>query len=271
MSKNLLQTKEAPVRGRKIDLNIDFSNASLAELKMLGEDLPEGYVAGYASTSDLDHYRDVIKEGAFQESINERGLEGPKGIKFLAQHRSDKPAGVIKVLEYRNGKLWIEAQMNLSISYVNDLYQAAKMQGGLSFSVGFYHQDYEFKEDDNGMEYLLITRAELVEVSVVTFPGNDEAEMTFIKGAKDMPTPDTVAQFEKALVGLGLCKSRNGAHDVVRFVKSNLSLFVKSNEEDRIALEAPVKEKMGKTSSLIEEMKKLSSSEPSASSQGEHQ
>ena len=134
---NDVMTKEAPQsfrKGERVEAMVKFRAASDVELKAIGDELPDGYVAGWASTSDLDHYGHVVQDGAFAKGIKAKGLKGPRGIKLLAHHQTDKPAGKIIRLEYRTGGLWIEAQLNLKISYVSDLYEAAKMQEGLSFS-----------------------------------------------------------------------------------------------------------------------------------------
>lgn len=230
MTGKVFLKKDAPKIGSRQIADMTFKELHGDELiKAIGitdlNELPEGYIAGWASTSEVDHYRHVVQPGAFDEAISSKGLTGPRGIKLLIQHDSDKPAGAIKVLETRSGKLWIEAQLNLRISYVRDMYEAAKMQGGLSFSVGFFLEEYEFKTDSNDSEYLLIRKGELVEVSVVTFPGNDNAEMTFIKGITDEEAFETVSEFEKALVASGLVKSRNAAQRITRVVKRNTPLF----------------------------------------------
>jgi len=216
--------------------------ASEAELKAIGDDLPEGYLAGWASTPDLDSYRDVVLPDAFQASINTRGLTGPKGIKLLLNHDWSKVAGVIKVLEYRNGKLWIEAQLNLEISYAKDAHEAIKSAQGLSFSVGFFLQDYNIRQDANGRDYFELVKGDLFEVSVVPFPANDEATMEFFKSAEieyegfgsdadDEEVIETLAEFEKMLVSRGLVKSRNDARLLTLEVKEHSHLFVRKKAE----------------------------------------
>ena len=256
MSKVFLR-KDSPKIGSRQTVDMSFKSASPTEIaKALGMEsidaLPEGYVAGWASTASLDHYRHVVSPGAFDAAITEKGLSGPRGIKLLIQHDSDKPAGAIKVLETRGESLWIEAQLNLKISYVRDMYEAAKMQGGLSFSVGFFLEEYEFKVDSRKEEYLLIKQAELIEVSVVVFPGNDDAQMTYIKGITDEESFDSISEFEKALVACGLAKGRNAAQKITRVVKRNVPLFVANPE-------SPVSEPQNETlSELSEVLKQLS-------------
>lgn len=240
-------TKNAPAfitnrRGRDETVAmLKFRPASETEIKALGDNLPDGYVAGWASTPDIDLYRHVVQEGAFSESIRKRGIVGPKGIKLLIGHDWDKVGGVIKVLEYRGDSLWIEAQLNLNISYARDAWEACKMQGGLNFSVGFMLQDYSFKEDDDGnYEYLLIERGDLFEVSIVPFPGNEECTMDFVKARQNNRPVATIAEFEKSLVAKGLCKCRNDARKITQEVKLAAALFGKEASPDPVSDEPPV-------------------------------
>lgn len=210
-------------------LCVKFISASDTELKALGENLPDGYVAGWASTPDMDVARHVVMAGAFAESIANRGLSGPRGIKLLIDHNWSKVAGVIRKLEYRGDRLWIEAQLNLSISYARDTYEAAKMNDGLSFSVGFDLLTYQIKGAEGG-EWLQIDSGDLLEVSIVPFPANESAEMTFIKGR--IPEFSTISEFEKFLVSSGLAKTRNEAHRITQVVKSAGTLFLKGTREE---------------------------------------
>lgn len=228
MSKELITKDGQHSLGSRNISHVKFLPASTAELKAIGEELPDGYIAGWASTQTIDNVGDVISPGAFDKSIKKKGISGPRGIKLLAQHQMDKPAGVIKVLETRGGALWIEAQMNLKISYVRDLYEAAKINDGLSFSVGFMlvEDGFSWEKDASGEVYFNITEADLHEISIVTLPCNEQAEMVFMKGQSDAPLKfGTVAEFEKALVASGIAKSRNGAHDLVTLIKANAGLF----------------------------------------------
>lgn len=261
MTSNRLIKKEAPARRQRLDLKYtaatDAEVKSLLAIKALGDSLPEGYVAGWASTPDLDLYRHVVVPNAFSESIAEKGLTGPKAIKLLIQHDRDRVAGVIRVLETRGQSLWLEAEMNMRISYVRDFYEASKMAGGFSFSVGFYLEDYEFRVDAGKEEYLQINKGELEEISMVPFPGNPEAVMTYMKAAPDEGVYPTLAELEKALVAEGLVKSRNMAARLTRAVKLNYELF-KPAPAELPPKSAPVaKAKLEALRTLIGEMKSL--------------
>lgn len=185
--------------------------------------------------------------GAFDASIKARGLTGPKGVKLLLNHNWTQLAGVIKVLETRQGRLWIEAQLNLDVEYVEDMYSNIKMIGGLSFSVGFFLQEYNIRQDDQNRDYFELVKGDLFEVSVVPFPANSEAIMEFVKfnepelldlqdgmgeddddddNEDDFVEPATIAEFEKMLVSNGLVKSRNDARLITLEVKQVAHLFV---------------------------------------------
>jgi HK97 family phage prohead protease len=213
--------------------HVKFRPATEAELKAMGmEGAPDGFIAGWASTKDMDLYRHRVMPNAFAEAIQTRGLQGPKGIKLLLDHDWRKPAGAITKLEYRNGDLWIEGQLNLEISYVKDRYLAAKSQGGLSFSVGFMLEKYAVEGDEaEGGEWLRIDKGDLYEVSVVLFPANEEATMPFIKSQSDEDAVElaTVAEVEKLFVAEGIVLSRNQAKRLTQVVKANIGLFHKGD------------------------------------------
>ena len=68
LTKNAPLEKFAPPQeGEQRVAQVKFRPASAAELKALGENLPEGYVAGWASTDDMDLYRHKVMAGAFAE------------------------------------------------------------------------------------------------------------------------------------------------------------------------------------------------------------
>ncbi len=186
--------------------------------------------------------------GAFDEAINKRGLTGPKGIKLLLNHDWAQVAGVIKVLEQRGNSVWIEAQLNLKISYANDAYEAIKSAGGLSFSVGFFLQEYNIRKDANDRDYFELVKGDLFEVSIVPFPANSDAVMEFYKSAdivlEEMGIPPvdeedglcaTLAEFEKMLVSNGIVKSRNDARLITLEVQQHAHLFVKTKGTDETA------------------------------------
>lgn len=239
LTKNAPLTKKAPLHAKeqKVPQHADlkFMAASDAEIKALG-DIPDGYIAGWASTNSIDSYGHVIETGAFAEAIEKRGLRGPTSIKLLINHLWTQPGGAITKLEYRGDRLWIEAQLELGIGYVKEAYLAAKAIGGTNFSVGFFVKDYDWRGSD-GQEILHITKGDLFEVSMVPFPGNEECTMEFLKGAGAETLP-SLAQFEKALVAKGLVKGRNDAQNISTLFKGVFDELQKSLVEKGLVASA---------------------------------
>jgi HK97 family phage prohead protease len=211
-----LMTKEFKP-GQRLQLDYNGDTTQLA-----AEVLDDGYIKGTASTPSTDLMGHKVLKGAFDKSIRRNGLKGPGGIKLLAQHKSDKPAGLIEKLHTVGEDLKIEAQLNLNVSYVKDLYEISKQVGGLNFSVGFELEEFSFVDGDKSKdgEYLVIKQGNLIEVSVVTFPANQDATMDFIK------SHETMSELEKALVAEGLCRSRNEAQRLAKYLKANEHLFL---------------------------------------------
>jgi HK97 family phage prohead protease len=202
-----------------LDLGIELAKTNL-------ENQPAGYFEGIASTPATDLYGHKVLKGAFDKSIKQKGLTGPRGVKLLVHHDWHKPAGVITKLKTVGDDLEIAGQLNLNVSYVKDVHEVAVQNGGLNFSVGFTLDDFEYaeeieKEDD---PWLIIKKGDLMEVSVVVFPAQLEAEMTFIKNHESM------SQLEKALVAQGLCKSRGEAHKLANYLKANTHLFLNERQ-----------------------------------------
>ena len=147
-----------------------------------------GFVAGIASTPAIDAMGHVVMPGAFDRSIRAKGLRGPSGIRLLDNHKSDRVAGEITRLQTVRDNLEIDAQLNLNVPYARDLYEIAKQVGGLNFSVGFRLEEFEIVDAKNSRrgETLIVKQGELVEVSVVTFPAQAEAQMSIVKARSNV-------------------------------------------------------------------------------------
>src|SRR5262245_46171292 len=212
--------KTQSMTGDRAELDLAFAAQTVT-------DKPDAHFAGFASTPSTDLFGHRVLKGAFDKSIKAKGLIGPRGVKLLAHHDWHKPAGIIKRLQTVGDNLEIEAQLNLGVSYVRDLYEAAKFNDGLNYSVGFSVEEFEFVDDEQekgGVEldyWLVIKQGDLMEVSVVVFPAQLEAEMTIIKNTP----PNTLAEFEKALIAEGLCRSRSEAKRLTQAVKASAHLF----------------------------------------------
>ena len=143
---------------------------------------PDGFIAGIASTPSVDAYGHKVLAHAFDKSIRKKGLSGPQGVKLLAHHDWQKPAGRITRLDTVGDNLRIEAELNLYVSYVRDLYSTTIHNGGLSFSVGFALDEFDLIEDAKpGEPWMIIKSGDLMEVSIVLFPACVDATMEMSK------------------------------------------------------------------------------------------
>jgi HK97 family phage prohead protease len=156
---------------------------SVAALIDRASDAKSGFISGIASSPAVDSYGHSVLRGAFDASIARRGLSGPSSVKLLQGH-AGLPIGRITSLRTIGQDLRLEAELNMELSSARDLYSVIRHSGGLNFSVGFRLEDFDFVDEKNlkpGQPWLIVKRADLTEISVVTFPALSEARMDFAK------------------------------------------------------------------------------------------
>lgn len=157
-------------------------------------------IEGYASVYNIvDQSGDIIVKGAFSGADHNK-------VKLLWQHDQEKPIGIIKSLKEDVYGLKMQAVINSNITTGKEAISLIT-EGILSgLSVGFYSKSTAYNDDGQRM----ITEAELMEVSIVTFPANEYAQINHAinhnnnaKGEKMNPefltqkTSATNAQFDK--------------------------------------------------------------------------
>ena len=132
-------------------------------------------VEGYASTfGNIDSDGDIIAPGAFMDSIK---LRKPK---MLWQHRSDQPCGVWTDANETPQGLYVRGQI-ADTQLGNDAHKLALLGAVDSMSIGFAIEKCTY--DEKGIR--TIHKADLWEVSLVTFPANNQAKITRVKSASD--------------------------------------------------------------------------------------
>lgn len=160
------------------------------------------HIEGMASTfGNLDKQGDVIVNGAFKKTI----VDPERKVKFLNQHNSDQPIGVIdKLLETDEG-LFMMARMPRENSLVKDLVPLLQMGAISDFSIGFLVVEADITPDGNRT----IKEIDLVEISLVTMPANPKAKITGVKsdeevlGISDVEGISTKREFEQMLSDTG--------------------------------------------------------------------
>jgi len=173
----------------------DFDNANLpCEFKEIDQD-DDGSFEGYASVfNNKDLGNDVIRRGAFLDSIAERS---PKGIKLLYQHKSDEPIGVIDSLEEDSKGLKIKGRLAMGTQKGKEVFELMKMGALDSMSIGYRLKPDGYKYDPKEKRRI-IKSVDLMEISLVTFPMNPKAKVTKVKLAEMNPT-----EIEKYLRDVG--------------------------------------------------------------------
>lgn len=152
-------------------------------------------IEGYASTNSIDRASDVILASAWTKS---QGLKNfTQNPILLFNHDYDKPVG--KVVEIITDTRGLKIKGVISQSASSNVYNLVK-EGVLStFSVGFLIKDADYNRETDG---LIVKDAELLEVSVVSVPCNQDATFSV---AKSFDNPEDYLkfrkQFETALVG----------------------------------------------------------------------
>lgn len=185
------------------------------EIKDFGFEIKEvtqaGTVEGYAAVfGNVDHGGDKILPGAFVESLRRSKQQG-RSIKMLFNHDANSPIGVWDDLAEDAKGLWVKGQMVMEVPKAVEVHalMRAKAIGGLS--IGYVTDKSDM---DNGVR--LLQQVDLYEVSAVTFPMNDRARITDVKGDGIEALIDklkagdrlSVREFELLAKGLGLSNSQ---------------------------------------------------------------
>jgi len=149
---------------RRLDFNLSLKSLDT-----------QGKFAGYASVFDVvDSQKDVILRGAFAQTLKGRVHE----IKMLWQHQQDEPIGVFeRMFEDKRG-LYVEGKLLLDVARAKEAYALMK-EGALGgLSIGYSPVKYRVDEK-TGVR--MLSQVDLWEVSLVTFPANEAAQITVVK------------------------------------------------------------------------------------------
>lgn len=182
------------------------------EIKAAGApDAPEMTFSGYGSVFGvLDAYDDIIEPGAFSATISQFKSSGVWPA-MLAQHggwrgssQDMTPVGVWTEMREDDHGLYVEGKL-ADTPRGRELYTLMKMTprpaiNGLS--IGYYVTDFRDEEIVGG-SIRHITGIDLVELSLVTFPANEEARIENVKSGQRASIRDA----ERALREAGFSRS----------------------------------------------------------------
>lgn len=171
-------------------------------IKELSED---GTFEGYGSVfNNQDYGGDIVAPGAFTDSINLLKKK-ERALPVLWQHNSDNPIGVYDEF-YEDAKgLYVKGRLLLTVQRGKEAYDLLKAGAVTGLSIGYGVQKYEM---DTETYVRTLTELELYEVSLVTFPMNDDARVSAVKERIAAGVLPTLKQFEEILREAGFSKSQ---------------------------------------------------------------
>ena len=173
------------------------------EIKAVSDD---GLFSGYASVFDnVDSYGDIVRKGAFVESISEWEAKG-KMPPILWNHDPSDPIGIYTKMQEDDKGLYVEGKL-----LIDDVPRAkqthALMKAGVidGLSIGYRVKEYLYNVDEEVTDLIKLS---LREVSIVTFPANPETRIEAVKSRLDAGELPTLPEFEKFLREAGFSKSQ---------------------------------------------------------------
>ena len=157
-------------KNKVLYLNSTFTKAAPAT----NEPSDSVYIEGYASTQDVDRQGDVVPASVWEAGIKNY-LKNPI---ILAQHDYDDPVGRMVQHRVDSTGLWVKAR----ISAAAEIFNLVKDGVVTAFSVGFRVIDAEYNA---ATELFVIKQLELVEISVVSVPANQNTLFSLSKAFND--------------------------------------------------------------------------------------
>lgn len=177
----------------------------------------EGLFEGYASVFDIvDRDGDRVARGAFAESLVARLPP------FLWQHSPKEPIGRFDMVKEDHKGLYVRGRLAMQ-GRGAEAHALLKMGALDGLSIGFIAREAR-RDTDTGVRTIL--RADLVEISLVTFPSNSLARVEAVKAAHSAARltepPGDIRSFERFLRRAGgFSRSRARAISAIGFVAGN--------------------------------------------------
>lgn len=140
---------------------------------------PSGAFHGYGNVYGVvDQGNDVVAHGAFANSLAQMRSKGRQPA-MLWQHRSGEPIGAYQSVREDSKGLHVEGTLALKTVRGAEAYELVKMGAISGLSIGF---DTKHATTDQKSGVRTIAKADLHEISLVTFPMNDDSRISGVKG-----------------------------------------------------------------------------------------
>ena len=158
-------------KNKVLFLNSAFTIKDMTDvLPTAGDKIDSIYIEGYASTTEIDRSGDVIPSAVWEAGLKNY-LKNPI---ILSQHDYDDPVGRMVEHKIDSKGLWVKAR----ISAAAEIFNLVKDGVLTAFSVGFRIMDAEYNAV---AEVFMIKELELVEISIVSVPCNQNTVFSLAK------------------------------------------------------------------------------------------
>lgn len=160
-----------------------------------------GEFEGYGSVFGVkDSYADIVMPGAFSASLA-RWQEKGRHPALLWQHNMSEPIGIYTEIREDDVGLVVKGRLLIDADPLAKRAHAHMKAGSLSgLSIGYMLKDYDY---DSEKDAFLLKEIDLWEISLVTFPANDEARISDVKSLLERGETPPPSKVEKALREVG--------------------------------------------------------------------
>lgn len=142
-----------------------------------------GTFSGYGSVYGvIDEGDDVVEPGAFSDSLMDWAGKG-RMPSLLWQHRAAEPIGAYTAMKEDAIGLYVEGKLALKTQRGAEAYELMQMKAISGLSIGFLTREDSF---DQKTGVRTIKKGDLWEVSLVTFPMNDQARVSAVKSIEEI-------------------------------------------------------------------------------------
>ncbi|MCU8498491.1 HK97 family phage prohead protease [Vibrio vulnificus] len=154
------------------------------QIKSLDANEEQGIFEAYANTKwVVDNARDCTVDNAYSRSIL-KAKETGKMPKMLYQHDHNKVIGVWLDMEEDEHGLRVKGQLALNTTLGKEVYELLKIGALDALSIGYIIKEERF-DIEARVNYLI--DLDIKEISVVTFPCNEESTVSSVKSEEVEP------------------------------------------------------------------------------------
>jgi HK97 family phage prohead protease len=135
----------------------------------------EGTIEGYGSVfgGSPDSYGDIVRPGAFADSLVRHKREGTMPLMLWGHNASEVPIGNWDEMAEDGKGLWLKGRVDLEDSLGIRVHRALKQRRMRGLSIGY--ETLASEPDPKRMGVTVLTKLELWEVSPVNFPAKRNA------------------------------------------------------------------------------------------------